>query len=291
MVSVWPRSGHYQAERFSTALHHKADQPYPRDPSSLPCSPEMRCLKGMNPQVEALVPTREARSFFVKDMKRSTGKKSSTAIRSSWSILPQVSQGSHQKYGRRPSKVPDQDSQRLLNTPKKRNMLKRWKRGSPRAKRSVIQGVPVQYTGFKDAKFRIQGDFPFYLTPTPGNSLGLSTQHLNHSCYRAHTFEELTTSTEGGLTVMLQAHTGRYLHANSSGFLSFMDSEAGAATVTQIDNRFFRLHSYVGESMVRIKHIMTDLHLQARGAEVFLVSTNPLAAAGMHFHEYSCSTT
>ncbi|KAG0726235.1 hypothetical protein GWK47_037028 [Chionoecetes opilio] len=69
------------------------------------------------------------------------------------------------------------------------------------------------------------------------------------------------------------------------------NGEAGVATVGHIDNRFFRLKSYVGDTDVRIKHTVTDLHIQATSNGVSLNSADPLAAEGMRFYAYNCTTT
>lgn len=175
--------------------------------------------------------------------------------------------------------------------PKTQNVLRRRRKGSFRTKRSATQNTAVRYTGSREVKFRMRGPSALYLMPTPsGNSLRLSTQHPNHTCFRVHMFDSMASFGAGGL-VILEAYTGSYLQPNTSGFLSLVNNEAVVTNVTQVDNRFFNLNSYIGDNAVKIKHINTNLHLQARENGVSLVSTDPLAAEGMHFYEFTCSNT
>ncbi|XP_063866017.1 uncharacterized protein LOC135103538 isoform X1 [Scylla paramamosain] len=290
MTSVWPRPGPPQAGLSATLVHPMAGHLSPGNPLPPPCSLELRCPEGMNPPLEASAPTTEARAFFANYIKRPAKEKAWKAVQVSWNTL---TQGLHDRHHRHLHWITKsrQDHQRLLNMPKTQNVLRRWRKGSFRTKRSASQDTAVRYTGSMEFKFRMQGLHPLYLTPTPsGNSLRLSTQHANHTCFRVHMFNSMASNGARSL-VMLEAYTGSYLQPNTSGFLSLVDNEAVVTNVTQVDNRFFNLDAYIGDNTVKIKHVNTNLHLQARENGVSLVSTDPLAAEGMRFYKFSCSNT
>ncbi|MPC38113.1 uncharacterized protein LOC123500052 [Portunus trituberculatus] len=293
MTSEWPRSGLPQTGLLATLLQPKAGCPSPSNPLPPPCSLGLRCPEGMNPPLEASAPTTEARIFFTRSIKRFAKEKLWKAEQASWNMVTQGSHVRHHRHHRHLHQITRsrQVHQRFPNVPKTQNMLRKLRGGAFRTKRSATQDATVQYAGSREVKFRMEGPYALYLMPTPaGNSLRLSTQHANHACFRVHMFNSLA-DTGGGSVVMLEAHTGSYLQSNTSGFLSLVNSEAAAANVTQVDNKFFHLSSYTGDNTVKIKHINTDLHLQASENGVSLVTTDPLAADGMLFYEFSCSNT
>lgn len=166
--------------------------------------------------------------------------------------------------------------------------------GSRRLKRSLgtLEYNNVVYHG----EFRVQGDEPLFLTPTPSGSqpaLALATHPpaSTTACLRLHFFDVLSLNTNVSQVVVLETNNGgHHLHGNATGHLSLTVAGAGwVHNVTANDHRLFFLYSPIGDTHYRIKHVFTDRYLQARPDGVSLVPGNPRAAPGMHFQLDPCT--
>ncbi|KAK8733662.1 hypothetical protein OTU49_006412 [Cherax quadricarinatus] len=153
----------------------------------------------------------------------------------------------------------------------------------------------VQYRELYIRKFRLQGDYALYLSPAPaGGVLDVAAQRSNspnEECFRVHTFDVLTPFPEGGQVAVLETYNGgRFLHGTSSGNLSLTSEGNDVTSLSQIDGRFFLLHSPLGASHYRIKHITTGLYLSAGQERVSLVTFDSRGFAGnARFEVFSCS--
>ncbi|XP_045584081.1 uncharacterized protein [Procambarus clarkii] len=169
-------------------------------------------------------------------------------------------------------------------------------RGTARRRRSTESSVRrVQYRGLYSRKFRLQGEYPLYLTPDQsGSVIVIAAQRSgpnNHACFRVHTFDVLTPYPEGGQVVVFQMHDGsHFLHGDATGTLFLSSAESSVTSLNRTDDKFFLLYSPRGASHYRIKHLTSGRFLSAGQEQVTLADVGHQGFTdNMHFEIFSCN--
>lgn len=172
-----------------------------------------------------------------------------------------------------------------------------------RRKRATVDSVKesevrVRHESEHVMRLRLKHDLPLYVkvTARPNGVMDLRTgetdAHDETVCFTLHLFTPSPPYAEGGQVVVLETgNAGGVVHANSPASIGILQgTTVPVSALTQVDIKFFLMHSAVGSPFVSLKNLHTGNYLSAslEGLKLVRPDNNKLLPDSCLFQVHYC---